>query len=355
MHRVMIHPASYENCQKAVSRAFEIFPLKIKGKKVVIKPNVLRISSADEHIVTHPSLLRAVVDNVEALSPSEIIVGDNPGLHAYGDNTLSFEKTGLMEAAKGYYRNFGDRSVQRDFNAEFLPHVGVSAEIMDADILISLPKFKTHGLTIMTGAIKNSYGLLPGAQKARLHQIAGSPERFHEMIVDVFRLRIPDLFIMDAVIGMEGNGPASPDLREIGVILAADNGVAMDGVVARMMGLDPAGLRFLQKARDIGLGDFDSNKLELDGDMVILPDFNLPPLSGEVIAGNPAISDMMHAKMRLLPRADPQLCTACEACIDQCPVSALYMAKDTPEVHGDTCITCFCCQEICPEKAITLQ
>ena len=355
MHRVMIHPASYENCQKAVDRAFELFPQQIKGKKVVIKPNVLRISTADEHIVTHPSILRAVVNKVETLSPSELIVGDNPGLFAYGDNKLSFEKTGLMDASKGYYRNLGDFSTQLDFNPDFLPHVGVSKAIMEADILISLPKFKTHGLTVLTGAIKNSYGILPGAQKARLHQIAGSPKRFHEMIVDVFRLRIPDLFIMDAVIGMEGNGPASPDLREIGVVLAADNGVAMDGVVARMMGLDPAELRFLCKAREMGLGNFESDSLELDGDMPILSDFLLPPLSGEIIASNPAISDMMHAKMRLLPKADPELCTACEACIEQCPASALHMADDIPQVHMDMCITCFCCQEICPEKAMTLQ
>ena len=355
MHRVMIHPASYENCQRAVNRAFELFPQQIKGKKVVIKPNVLRISKADEHIVTHPSILRAVVDKVETLSPSELIVGDNPGLFAYGENKTSFESTGLLDASKGYYRNLGDFSVQLDFNPEFLPHVGVSKAIMEADVLISLPKFKTHGLTVMTGAIKNSYGILPGAQKARLHQIAGSPERFHEMIVDVYRLRIPDLFIMDAVIGMEGNGPASPDLRHIGVVLAADNGVAMDGVVARMMGLDPGELRFLLKARDIGLGNFDLDSLELDGDIPVLPDFILPPLSGQKIADSSTINERMQAKMRLLPKANSELCTACGACLDQCPASALYMAEDIPKVHRDLCITCFCCQEICPEKAMTLQ
>jgi uncharacterized protein (DUF362 family) len=115
MHRVMIQPASYDNCAEAVDRAFERFPLEIAGKKVMIKPNLLRSSSADEHIVTHPALLRSVVAKVEALSPAEI---------------------------------------------------GVSSDILDADILISLPKFKTHGLTVMTGAIKNSYGILSGAQKA---------------------------------------------------------------------------------------------------------------------------------------------------------------------------------------------
>ena len=130
------------------------------------------------------------------------------------------------------------------FNPDFLPTVSVSRMVLEADVLISLPKFKTHGLTVITGAIKNSYGILPGAQKAKLHQAAGSPDRFHEAVVEVFRLRVPDLFILDAVVGMEGNGPASPDLREIGLILASDNAVALDSVMAFMVGCDPGRLRF---------------------------------------------------------------------------------------------------------------
>jgi uncharacterized protein (DUF362 family)/NAD-dependent dihydropyrimidine dehydrogenase PreA subunit len=354
MHQVMIHPATYDSCRSAVERAFDLFPQEIARKKVVIKPNVLRMSTADEHIVTHPALLRAVVEKVEQMSPAEIVVGDNPGLFSYGDNESAFEKTGLMDAARGYYRNLGDTPKRVAFNPDFMPEVGVSREILDADIFISLPKFKTHGLTVMTGAIKNSYGILPGAQKARLHRIAGTPERFHDVIVEVFRLRVPDLFIMDAVVGMEGNGPASPDLREIGLILATDNAVALDGVVARMMGLDPGRLRFLQKAKVMGLGDFDSQMIQIDGEMRILPEFKLPPLGGEAIACNEAVQAFIKTKTRVRPRADPELCTACGACADQCPVSAITMEDDFPMVDVDSCITCFCCQEICPEKAMAL-
>ena len=355
MHRVLIHPATYDSCREAVDKAFELFPLEIAGRKIAIKPNVLRTSRADEHIVTHPALLRAVVDKIEEMSPASIVVGDNPGLFNYGDNEKSFQETGLMAASKGYYRNFGDTSQHLSFNPEFMAEVGVSKEILDADILISLPKFKTHGLTVMTGAIKNSYGILPGAQKARLHQIAGTPERFHEVIVEVFRLRVPDLFIMDAVVGMEGNGPASPELREIGLILAADNAVAMDAVVARMMGVDPGRLRFLQIAKAFGLGDFDARLIEIIGNVQVLPNFKLPPLGGEAIAGNPTIQQLMHAKARVTPRADPELCTACGACIEHCPVSALSMGNSVPVVDAEVCIACFCCQEICPEKAMSLQ
>ena len=355
MSGVLIHPATYDNVRPAVDRAFSLFPLSLAGKKVLIKPNVLRSSGPNEGIVTNPAVLTAVVEKVESLHPATIVVGDNPGLFNYGANEECFKTTGLMDAAGGHYYNIGNDSVKMDFNPDFMPSVSLSRDAAEADIIISLPKFKTHGLTVMTGAIKNSYGLLPGAQKARLHRIAGSPARFHELIVDVFKLRVPDLFIMDAVVGMEGNGPASPDLVDVGLILASDNAVAMDAVVAAMMGCDPATLRFLQKAKEAGLGDHDLEKIEIIGEFKKLTGFKLPPRGGEIILSNQDIQNMMHSKTLLRPQADPDLCTACGTCIDQCPVSALSMRDSLPVVDADTCITCFCCQEICPEKAITLK
>ncbi len=352
MPRVVIHPSSYETIREAVDRAFDLFPLEIRGRKVLIKPNVLRISEAKEGIVTHPAMLRAVVDKVESLAPASMVVGDNPGLFNYGDNEKSFEQTGLMEAARGYYRNIGTDSLKVDFNPDFLPVVSVPRVVLEADIIISLPKFKTHGLTVITGAIKNCYGYLPGAQKAMLHKAAGSPVRFHEMLVDVFRLRVPDLFIVDAVVGMEGNGPASPDLREIGLVLAADNAVALDSVMATMMGCDPARLRFLQRARELGLGDYDLKGIEVIGELKPIPDFKLPPLGGE---GLSHLKELVHSRTILRPRVDPDLCTGCGTCVGQCPVSALSMGESAPEADPDICITCFCCQEICPEKAIMLK
>ena len=355
MAKVMIHPATYVSVAEAVDRAFELFPLAIRGKTVFMKPNVLRGSEAREGIVTHPAVLRAVVDKVETMQPAAIIVGDNPGVFSYGANEESFRQTGLMGAAKGYYRNIGNDSVSVAFNPDYMPTVSLSRIALEADIVISLPKFKTHGLTVITGAIKNSYVLLPGAQKARLHKAAGSPERFHEMVVDVFRLRVPDLFLVDAVVGMEGNGPASPDLRDIGLILASDNAVAMDAVMATMMGCDPGRLRFLQKAKEVGLGDYDLGSIEIVGKLKPLPDFKLPPISGEAIIHNKAVQELLQNRTLLRPQVDPELCTRCGTCIEQCPVSALSMGDDLPQVDADTCITCFCCQEICSEKAITLK
>src|SRR4030067_627821 len=120
MSKVMIHPATYERLSEAVDRAFELFPVKWRGKRVLIKPNVLRASDAKEGIVTHPAVLRAVVEKVETLGPASIVVGDNPGLTLYGANEEGFRKTGLMEAAKGYYQNIGNDSRKVNFNPDFL-------------------------------------------------------------------------------------------------------------------------------------------------------------------------------------------------------------------------------------------
>ena len=353
--RVLIHPAGYGNVGRAVDRAFELFPLQARGKRVLIKPNVLRSSEAKEGIVTNPAVLSAVVRKVETMGPASIIVGDNPGLHSYGANEESFVKTGLMEASHGYYRNIGNDSVKVAFDAGFMPSVSVSRAVMEADIIVSLPKFKTHGLTVMTGAIKNSYGILPGAQKAMLHKAAGSPERFHEAVVEVFRLRVPDLFIVDAVVGMEGNGPASPDLRDVGLILASDNAVAVDAVIATMMGCEPGRLRFLRKAKESGLGDYELDAIEVIGELKRLPDFKLPPLGGDAILRNEPLQAMIHSRTLLRPQADPLRCTGCGTCVDHCPVSALSMHGNLPQADAGACIACFCCQEMCPEKAVALR
>jgi uncharacterized protein (DUF362 family)/Pyruvate/2-oxoacid:ferredoxin oxidoreductase delta subunit len=355
MYKVLIDRSTYADVSSSIERVFQTFPIQLTNKKVLIKPNVLRSSNPEEHICTNQAVVRAIVEFVERMSPASIVVGDNPGIFSYGANEASFRQTGLMDAAKGYYVNIGLDSVPVTFNPDYAEHVSISRAVLEADVVISVPKFKTHGLTVITGAIKNSYGILPGAQKAMLHKAAGNPERFQHMVVDVFKLRVPHLFIMDAIVGMEGNGPASPDLRAIGVILASDNAVALDSVVARMMGVDPSKLTFLTKAEELGIGSYNIDDLQVIGQIELIPDFKVPPLGGEAIMNNEGLQAAISNKTLLRPKADVNLCTGCGTCIEQCSVKALQMVDDIPQVDADTCITCFCCQEVCPEKAITLQ
>ncbi len=362
MHQVLIQPATYQDCRQAVEAAFEAFPRPVRGRKVLVKPNVLRAGVPEEAITTHPAVLRAVVECLLDQGASDITVGDNPGLMGYGANEACFATCGLTEAALGHYRNIGLDAVELPFSTlgdpNLLPKVSVSRAVLEADVFISLPKFKTHGLTVLTGALKNSYGILPGAQKAHLHKLAGSPQRFQEVIVDVFRIRPPDFFVVDAVVGMQGNGPAGTELRWIGKVLAADNAVALDGVISRMMGLDPALLRMLTYAQSLGLGEFADQTLRVLGQLSPIPDFKLPPLDGGAIQHSLALQEMLEGSIARRPKADPARCTGCGTCVAQCPASALALV-DTPAgplavVDPELCIGCFCCQEMCPEKAMSL-
>jgi len=341
---VAIMDASYENCHEAIEKVFQLFPLDLEGKKVVIKPNVLRSATPEEGITTHPSVLKAVINQVVKRHPASLIVGDNPGVFSYGMNEKAFKDTGLMEAAGSYYRNLGVETVQRKINSPYIESALVSRAILDADVYISLPKFKTHGLTGLSCAIKNNFGLLAGALKAQTHKRAGTPFNFAEALVEVFAIRVPDLVIVDGVVAMEGNGPASKDLINLGKILAGVDPVALDTVVAHMMGF-PDLPRTVELAAAKGYGISDLSKITIEGKLEVIPEFKLPQMRAGL---------NMDSITAVRPKINKELCTLCGTCVEHCPNGALTM-EEYPVVGSERCITCFCCQELCPQKAIELK
>ncbi|MCX7982359.1 MAG: DUF362 domain-containing protein [Syntrophales bacterium] len=355
--RVLICAASYDHLKEAVDSAFQLFSPDLEGKKVLIKPNVLRDARPEEGITTHPAVLKAVVEKVISYRPTALWVGDNPGLLGYGMNEFCFARAGLVEAACGFYTNIGIEAVEVPFHLGSIEKISISRAVIEADVVISLPKFKTHGLTLLTGAVKNSYGIIPGAQKATLHRLAGSSERFQEVLVEVFRLRPPDFFIVDAIVGMEGNGPASTELRDIGLILASDDAMALDAVIAYMMGLEPTSLRTLTYGHEGGLGEIALEKISIIGDLRRIPNFKLPPRAGDITGRDERIRELMRKRVKERPSVNHELCSRCGTCVAQCPAHALEMIMGGyPTLPNlDRCIACFCCQELCPEKAITLQ
>ncbi len=354
MHKVMIQPASHEDCQEAIDQVFHHFPIDVKGKQVLVKPNVLRASEAQQGIVTHPAVVSAVVEKLKQLDAGKIIVGDNPGIMDYGANEKAFKQAGLYEAAAGCYQNIGVESVEVDFLPGFYDKLSLSKVIMESDIIISLPKLKTHGLTVVSGAIKNSYGFIPGAPKSDLHAKSGNAIRFNEIIVDVFALRVPDLFIVDAIVGMEGNGPASTELRDVGLIMASDNGVALDATITRLMGTSPEMVPFLDFAQRRGLGEFKEEAIEIIGELNPIKDYKLPLQMDRKAGTEQTWLDLFHSRTNMRPVVTDDSCDACETCVDQCPVTALSMVDELPQVDSESCIACFCCQELCPQTAISL-
>ena len=320
------------------------------GKKVLVKPNLLGPWTPETAVVTHPSLIRAVSGELRARG-CEVLVGDNPGVRGYGKMVNTAEATGAKEASDGDFVNLSRHPRNVDLESKYIKNVSVSSEVLDADLWISLPKFKTHMSTILTGAVKNSYGILVGAEKARLHVAAPRPRDFGELVVDIYSLRPPDLVILDAVVGMEGNGPSGGAIREMGYILASNTGGAIDLAMCRMAGIDPSRLTTYGPAVERGLAPSSLDEVELDGDLPVIEGFRAPSTMARL--------DPFGLGQRLIfgrisrPRlqADREKCTACGTCEKSCPVDAITM-EEYPVFDRGKCISCYCCHEMCPEAAI---
>jgi uncharacterized protein (DUF362 family)/Pyruvate/2-oxoacid:ferredoxin oxidoreductase delta subunit len=339
-----------DQVRKTVAGNLDRSGLDWAGKKVLVKPNLLGPWTPDTAVVTHPSLIRAVREELRARG-CEVLVGDNPGVRGYGKVGDTAEVTGARDASGEDFTNISRRPRSVDLKSKYSKSVSVSSEVLDVDLWISLPKFKTHMSTILTGAIKNSYGLLVGAEKARLHAAAPRPRDFGEMVVDIYSLRPPDLVILDAVVGMDGNGPSAGTPRDMGYILASNSGGAIDLAMCHMAGIDPSRLTTHGPAVKRGLAPSSLDEIEVDGGLPVIDGFRSPSSMARL--------DPFGLGQRLLfgrisrPRlqADTQKCTACGTCAESCPVDAITMEK-YPVFDRGKCISCYCCHEMCPKAAI---
>ena len=273
----------YHAVEDKIARAFEEFPLQWSGKKVLVKPNMLNERSPERGVTTHPSIVRAVTKWLLDAG-AEVTVGDNPGAVGRGANERCASGSGIADAALGCYANISQDGVAMEIKSRYTRQLVVSRAVLDADILVSLPKFKTHALTQITGAIKNMFGILVGGEKGRMHAVTGSYRNFAEALVDIYQIRLPDLVIMDAVVGMEGNGPSSGDLRQVGKIIASDDGVAVDAVMATMMGKRPEKIHMLKVAGQRGIGEIDVSKLNVVGELAKVVSISFR-LFGNILGG----------------------------------------------------------------------
>jgi Fe-S-cluster-containing hydrogenase component 2 len=227
---------------------------------------------------------------------------------------------------------------------------------------VNVPKLKTHGLTRYTGAIKNMFGSIPANGKKNVHLLAPKNRSMAQALVDVFEMVQPHITIMDAVIGMEGNGPNAGDPRKVGLIIAGIDGVALDAVVSTIIGFDPMKVPIIKYAHERKLGTADMNKIDVSGEdicKVAVSDFKKPSSSAQDFASN-YIPDFLLAKMfdnscsSVSSVYEPN-CTRCYECIRNCPAKAMSAPDGRVIVDEDKCIGCFCCDEVCNYKAIVMK
>ncbi len=350
---VLVVEAEYSQTDGAMEEILEAIPLAWGGKKVLIKPNMLGPYSPEKGVTTHPSLIRSLVRALRRRGAA-CLVGDNPGMNGYAANERCARISGILEAAEGAYVNLAKDPVQVSGKSALVENLVVSRNVLEADRVVNVPKFKTHVQTRITGAVKNMFGILVGAEKARVHLSVPRPREFSEALVDIYQIRVPDLTIMDAVVGMEGNGPSSRDLRPVGKIMASLNGVSLDGLMAAMMGFKPGNVDYLDIAWERGLGEIEPDRLEVQGAWEPLPGFRSPlPYISRGRLGT-WVNRLLYrplVKPRLKVCGD--LCAQCGVCVEQCPAQALSPGE-TPRLDEKKCISCYCCYELCPHQAIEL-
>ncbi len=329
------------------------------GRRLLLKPNMLLGISPENGATTHPAVFAAVAEFFQKNGYS-LSYGDNPG---FGRTETVSKKCGigaqakrlgipLAEFEKGKEVKFGGGVQNKLFY--------IAQGVLDSENLVNLPKMKTHSLTTMTGALKNMFGVIPGLRKAAFHARLADPKAFARMIIDLNRFITPVLTIMDAVYGMEGNGPTHGDPVHTGLLLFSTDPVAVDATACRIMGIDPQEIFFLTHAEKTGLGNIRESRISIRG--MALADCKGKPykLSPSFVWDHRFPFLQSLGKKFLIPRPviNKHTCTACGVCIKICPVRPKALAagkKGIPAYNYDHCIRCYCCQEMCPTGAVSVK
>jgi len=325
------------------------------GDRVLIKPNLLKAKPPDAAVTTHPEIVRSVIRLVREAG-GIAMVGDSPGM---GDLRNVCEKAGILDVVyeEGAALASLDEAVEVKNRGRF-QRFEVARAAYEADMIINLPKLKTHGMTTLTGAVKNLFGCIPGKRKVQWHLTTGvNHGHFMTMLVELCFLLKPRLTIMDAVIGMEGNGPGSGDPRRIGVIIAGCDPVAVDVIAAQVLGVPPERLPLIRAAAAAGLGETRPDRIRVLGaplESVEVRDFRLPPQAHlEWRLPEWARSSLKNA-FTSKPVISNPLCIHCGICQSHCPQGAIENRGGLLEIRYRDCIRCFCCQEFCPQGAISV-
>ncbi len=349
----IVHCGSYdtEKVESAVKRAVDsiggIGAFVKPGMKVLLKPNLLSARPPEDGVDTHPEVVRAVARLVKGAGCT-VRIGDSPGGY-HKDMSEVFEKSGMKRIAAQEGAELVSFTKSR-----FVDGFPIAREVFECDAMISIPKFKTHMITIITAAIKNTYGTVTGLYKSECHSKAPREEDFARIIAKIHSISRPRLNILDAVVAMEGDGPSSGTLRDMGMIMASEDGVAMDSCIGKLVGLEPLDVPVTKEAHTMGLGEADLSKIEISGDDIKTFDvsgFKLPrTLPIKYIPRG--IVNSIASLVKFRPAIDKDVCRRCNLCKVACPVSAIESDESGYYIDYAKCIGCMCCHEVCPYRAI---
>ncbi len=323
------------------------------GQRVLLKPNLLYPKTPEAAVTTHPAVVRAVAEAVLAAG-GRVSLGDSPTVTSF-EATLERSGIGAVMEELG----IGPVPFRTPKEVEAAPgsvytRLELSSEVLSFDRVINLPKLKTHGQMTLTLGVKNLFGCVVGMAKPAWHLRAGSDMRFADLLLDVARTVAPCLTVMDGITGMEGNGPGSGTPRDLGLLAASPDPLALDFALAELLGVDEGKVPILMRACERLLAPRDIAYPRLSPAETGVEDFRLPPtVSGLQWALPGFIRRPLRRSLSTYPVIDHEKCTLCERCREVCPAGAMGREAGGMRVDRRRCIGCFCCQELCPAAALT--
>lgn len=348
-----------EEIYKVIKQSLKNINFEIpKNKKVLLKPNVLGQKKPELAITTHPAFLDALCRLLKE-NNNEIWIGDSSGLASYGGTKIAFKISGIEAVAEKYNAKLisfegSKRKEIIDNNAKIIKKFILAKEPFMADLIINVPKLKTHVLTKFTGAVKNMFGCIPGGGKSKNHALAPNEDMFANLLLDLYQNIIPNLNIMDAVIGLEGDGPGSAGIpKRIGLIIASKDAVAMDIVASKIIGYNPLDIKTIKYAIERGLFS-KIEDVEIIGEKDFRIDFKKPQKKPQLVSNLPKpIVKFAFNLASFKPHISKKKCKRCGICAKVCPVKAINL-QPYPKFNRKKCILCYCCHENCPYNAIKL-
>ena len=332
------------------------------GQRVLVKPNLLQAGDPVKAIITHPTVVRAVVKLAQEAG-GQVLVADNPFLppiNERGWHSL-YERTGYaaIAAETGVRLNHSIVPEQRPHpEGSLIKLLDISSFLSEADVIISVPKLKTHSLMRYTGAVKNLFGVVPGTIKAGYHVKLQTAERFAAMLLDLASFVRPALTVMDAVVGMDGDGPSAGQPFPIGAILAAPDPVALDVAALGLVGRRPASVPTVAEAMTRGWTTGRTGDLEILGEdlaAMAVSGFRMPSGGRSEMDYVPHFLRPVGTRLLVPSPFVNGRCIGCGLCIEGCPVQTICRVDGRARIALSNCIRCYCCHEVCPEQAITLR
>jgi uncharacterized protein (DUF362 family)/NAD-dependent dihydropyrimidine dehydrogenase PreA subunit len=352
----------FEAVRKGIELSGGIDSFIKKGEKIVLKPNVLLGTTPEKGVTTHPAVFRAA-GRILQQAGATVYYGDSSG---FGKNEPNLKKSALKDTGDelGFIiADFDSGRTVSHKDALLVKKFVIANGVLDSDGLISLPRFKTHGLTLFTGAVKNQFGCIPGIMKSQFHVNLPDPYDFGTMLVDINTLIKPRLYVMDGIMAMEGNGPRSGTLKRLNVLLVSSDPVALDATACRIINLNPEFVPTSKPGEKAGLGTYHSENIELVGDKIesfFNPDF-VVNRAAPTHASSSRIMTFIKNRITQRPVIDKTKCTRCGTCVMMCPVepkAVNWVGGDKlkpPKHNYGRCIRCYCCQETCPQGAIFIE